>query len=86
MGRDWTLGKLDAAVEKEPHVSALDPDAIEKIHVEAKQKAEQGFATIHKWRDLQWKLPAALKLSPLAMIPHKSQKYCAILDLSFPCA
>ena len=31
----------------------------------------------------QEKLPKKLKLSPLAMIPHKSRKHRAILGLSF---
>jgi len=83
VGRDWTIEELDAAVEKGPHISALEPDAIKQIHVEAIEKAQQGFATIHKWKNLRQNLPAALKLSPLAMIPHKSRRYRAILDLSF---
>ena len=44
---------------------------------------DQGFAKIYLWEELKKHLPAALKLSPLAMIPHKSRKYRAILDLSF---
>ena len=35
------------------------------------------------WEELSKNLPTALKLSPLAMIPHKSRQYRAILDLSF---
>ena len=83
VGPDWTLEQLEAAVARGPHTSALKPDAIEQIQVEARDKAAQGFATIYKWDELRKNLPRLLKLSPLAMIPHKSRKYRAILDLSF---
>jgi hypothetical protein len=83
VGRDWTVSELEAAVARGPHVSALEDDAIAQIQVEAREKEAQGFAKIYLWEDLKKKLPEALKLSPLAMIPHKSRKYRAILDLSF---
>lgn len=51
--------------------------------MEVRENESQGFAKIYIWEDLKKKLPEALKLSPLAMIPHKSRKYRAILDLSF---
>ena len=83
MGINWTRDDLEAAVTKGPHKSALEADAIEQIQIEAREKQEQGFAKIHLWGDLKKQLPKKLKLSPLAMIPHKSRKYRAILDLSF---
>lgn len=83
VGRDWTLEELEAAVERGPHASALAPDAIAQIQLEAREKEQQGFAKIYRWDELKRNLPRALKLSPLAMIPHKSRKYRAILDLSF---
>ena len=54
-----------------------------KIQVEAQEKAAQGFATIVRWDGIKHNPPSNLKFSPLAMIPHKSKKYRAILDLSF---
>lgn len=45
----------------------------------------QGFAEVVEWdhiRDHLHEYPH-LKISPLAMIPHKSRKYRSILDLSF---
>ena len=83
LGEDWTLEQLEAAVERGPHASALQPDAIAQIQVEAREKETQGFAKIFKWEELKRNLPAKLKLSPLAMIPHKTRGYRAILDLSF---
>ena len=83
IGRDWTLKELEMATERGPHILALEPDAIAQIQVEAREKEAQGFSKIYLWEDLKKHLPKNLKLSPLAMIPHKSRKYRAILDLSF---
>ena len=35
------------------------------------------------WDDIKDNPPKQLKISPIAMIPHKSRKFRAILDLSF---
>ena len=67
-------------VKKGPHVSALAPDAIGQMQVEVREKEKQGFAKIFKWEELKENLPSKLKFSPLAMTPHKSRKYCVILD------
>ena len=85
VGRNWTAEELEAAVEKGPHSSSLEPDAIEQIQMEAREKVKQGFAKIYTWEWLKENLHKhpQLKLSPLAMIPHKSWKYRAILDLSY---
>ena len=47
-GANWNREQLEAAVRRGPHVSALKPDAIAQIQIEAREKAAQGFATIHK--------------------------------------
>ena len=57
------------AVEKGPHVSALAPEVIDQMQVEAREKEKQGFE-ISKWEELKKNLPSELKLSPLSMIPH----------------
>ena len=36
-----------------------------------------------KWGDIKDKIPPKLKISPVAMIPHKSKPYRCIIDLSF---
>ena len=82
-GEDCTAEQLQTAVDKGPHSSALEDDAIAQIQVETREKEAQGFVKIHRWEDLKKNLPRALKLSPLAIIPHKSRKYRAILDLSY---
>ena len=83
VGRDWTPEEMEAAIKRGPHVSSLEPDAIAQIQIEAREKEKQGFARIIKWDDIRDDPPLKLKVSPLAMIPHKSRKYRAILDLSF---
>ena len=83
IGQDWTSEELEAAAQRGPHVFSLEPDDIAQIQIEAKDKEKQGFANIYSWEKLKQNLPPNLKLSPLAMIPHKSRTYRAILDLSF---
>jgi len=43
----------------------------------------QGEAEVIKWDDIKDTLHPNLKISPLAPVPHKSQLFHAILDLSF---
>ena len=61
----------------------MEDDAIAQLQVEAREKEAQGFAKIYNWEDFKKDLLRALKFSPLAMIPHKSRKYRAIMDLSY---
>ena len=75
------------AAERGPHISALAPEAIAMMHTEVEAKMKEGFEeviyldTIEDWLvDEEW---VQLKISPLAMVPHKSRKFRAILDLSF---
>ncbi len=53
VGRDWTLEELEAAVKKGLRSSALEPDAIEQIQIEAREKVKQGFAKIYTWEWLK---------------------------------
>ncbi len=53
VGKDWTLDQLEAAIECRPHISVLIPNLIEQIQIEAREKAEQGFAKIYKWDELK---------------------------------
>ena len=66
MGRDWSLEELQAAVDKGPHVSALEPDAIEQIQIEAKEKERQGFAKMYTW---EW-LKKTCTSIPNSSCPH----------------
>ena len=75
------------AANKGPHKSALEPDAIRMMHAEVEEKVKDGFAEVMFLDEIEPLLESEewrhLKLSPLAMVPHKSRKYRAILDLSF---
>jgi hypothetical protein len=82
-GQPWTKEMIHAAVERGPHVSALEPDAADQLHEELAQKERVGQCRIVLWDDIKNNPPQQMKVSPIAMIPHKSRKYRAILDLSF---
>ena len=76
-----------AAAKRGPHVSALAPDAIAMMHTEVEAKVKEGFAEVVYLDEIEDLLEteeySELKISPLAMVPHKSRKFRAILDLSF---
>ena len=46
VGRVWTKDEIMAAAHRGPYVSALLPDVIAMMHVEAQAKVEEGFAEI----------------------------------------
>ena len=75
---------MQAAIDKGPHASALIPEAIEQLRREVAEKVASGQARVVRWDDIKHDPPPELKISPLAMVPHKSKPYRAILDLSFP--
>ena len=83
-GKAWTVGQMQAAIDRGPHVSALVPDAMAQLDIEVQEKVANGQARIVKWNDIRHDPPIQLKISPVAMVPHNSRPYRAILDLSFP--
>jgi hypothetical protein len=83
-GQPWRREWIEEAIRRGPHVSALDPEAISQHLEEVREKVKRGQAKVVVWDELkQQGVPEQLKVSPLAMIPHKSKKFRAILDLSF---
>ena len=75
------------AARRGPHSSALAPEAITMMHAEVEDKVKEDFAEViyldsidHFLGTEEW---VKLKIFPLAMVPHKSRKFRAILDLSF---
>ena len=83
-GQPWTLEEMEAAIHQGPHASALAQDAIAAFDIELREKLQKGQARIVNWEDIRQNPPPQLKISPLAMVPHKSRHYRSILDLSFP--
>ena len=74
---------MQAAIDRGPHVSALIPEAAHQLDLEVAEKEKKGQAKLVKWADIKHNPPPNLKISPVAMVPHKSRPYRAILDLSF---
>ena len=82
-GRDWTIDEIQAAINRGPHKSALEADAIKHFAEEVTDKVAKGQARVVLWDDIKHDHPRQLKISPVAAIPHKSRAYRSILDLSF---
>jgi hypothetical protein len=75
--------EMQAAIDRGPHTSAWVPEAIDQLHAEGAEKLRCGQARIVDWNEIQENPPKQLKISPILMVPHKSQRYRTILDLSF---
>jgi hypothetical protein len=53
------------------------------MDIEVSEKLRNNQARLVRWADIKHNPPPQLKVSPLAMVPHKSRPFRAILDLSF---
>ena len=82
-GNDWTTTQIRAAINRGPHKSTLEPDALEHFATEVADKVAKGKARVVLWDNIKHDHPKQLKISPVAVIPHKSRTYQSILDLSF---
>ena len=82
-GKPWTIEMMEMMIEQGPHVSALDEAAMNQLQQEVQTKEKIGQCKIVRWDDIKDNPPPQLKISPIAMIPHKSRLFRAILDLSF---
>jgi hypothetical protein len=58
--------------------------SIDHLRAEVSAKVVAKQARVVRWDDIRKNPPRQLKISPIAMIEHKSKPYRAILDLSFP--
>jgi hypothetical protein len=82
-GPDWSKTQIEAMLMRGPHVSAKEPQAIDQAIAETQEKIKNNYARIVTYGDIKENLPKNLKISPMAMIPHKSKAFRCILDLSF---
>ena len=82
-GPDWSSDQIIQMLQRGPHRSATSNQAINQLISETEEKITQGYARVVKWQDIKNNIPPKLKLSPIAMIPHKSKAFRCILDLSF---
>ena len=74
---------MAAVVARGAHVSAKTDECMPQLAVETAEKMAAGQARVVAWDDIKDDPPSQLKVSPIAMVPHKSRKWRAILDLSF---
>ena len=82
-GEDWTIEQIQDALERERHKSAYLDGAAAFLQRETTEKIKNGYARVVKWSDIKDNLPTNLKISLVAMVPHKSKDFRCILDLSF---
>ena len=82
-GDNWSKEQILLLLKRGPHQSANMKSAIQQLRTETKDKVHHGYARVIKWKDIKEDIPPQLKISPVAMIPHKSKKFRCILDLSF---
>ena len=82
-GPDWSKEKILLLLRRGPHRSAQKKQAIRQLRRETEEKIKHGYARVIKWGEIKNDIPPKLKISPVAMIPHKSKAFRCILDLSF---
>ena len=74
---------IEAALIRVPHPSDDAEEAMKALHDETMDKVSNGYSKLIRYIYLKKTLPSKLNISPEAMIPHKSQSYRTLLDLSF---
>ncbi len=82
-GDDWSTDLIEAAILRGAHPSADSPEALAALHEETRGKVKNKYSKVVRYGDIKKNLPKKLKISPVAMIPHKSRSFRTILDLSF---
>ena len=82
-GPNWSKDQLEEALKYGAHPSAQQKEALKCLIQEACDKEKEDFIKIITWGSIKNNIPKKLKLSPIAMIPHKCRKFQAVLDLSF---
>ena len=83
IGDAWSREHIIQALKRGPHKSAKEPIPAKVLREETMEKVKEGYAKIVRWKDIMHNTPKNLKISPVAMIPHKSRLFRAILDISF---
>ena len=83
--KQWTRtgAQITMANKRGQHQSATSPKALAHFATKTKEKVALAPACIVLWDDIKGNLPPKLKILPKAAIPHKSNAFRSILDLSF---
>ena len=74
-GEDWSLEQIILLLKRGPHRSANCKKAVRQLRQETADKVLHKYARVVKWGDIKENMPKKLKLSPVAMIPHKSKPF-----------
>ena len=82
-GQRWSKRMMEEAITNGAHKSAMVPDAMKQLNEEVEAKERKGQCKVVRWDSICDNPPMESKISPIAMILHKSRAYWAILDLSF---
>ena len=82
-GKPWSKEQIIAAIKRGPHQSSNSSAASTFLHAEVADKVKSGYAKVVRWGDIKHNIPPHLKISPVALVPHKSRQFRTILDLSF---
>ena len=74
---------MEAAIKVGHYIPALDSKAMEQLQLEVSGIEMKGQARVVLWDDIKDNPPKGMKISRVAMIPHKSRKFRAILNVSY---
>ena len=82
-GPDWSTYHIEAALCCGPHPLANSSTAMASLHAKNAENIKNGYSKVVRYGDINGNTPEKFKISPVAMIPHKSREFRTILDLSF---
>lgn len=74
-GEPWTVPRMQAAIDQGPHILAFVPEASHQLDLKVAKKVEKGQAQLVKWFEIKHNPPPQLKISLVAMVPHKFRPY-----------
>jgi hypothetical protein len=69
-GLDWDWSVIKAAVERGPHPTAQTPESIALFVEDIEYQIKASFCSVFPWEELKRRLPANLKISPMAVVPQ----------------
>jgi hypothetical protein len=52
-GKPWSREEMQAAIDRGPHISAMDPDAMKQLATEVEEKVKKGQARLVLWDDIK---------------------------------
>ena len=74
--------EMAVVVQRGPHPSERTPNAIAALREESTEKYEEKKFRLISWEGVQENPPPQLNIPPGEEIPHKRQKFIAILNFS----